>query len=66
MVGIFSADRSLAIYPFQFAHGCIQTGVPVTILLAYNMLKDGFGIPKLPPQGYVNLMDGVRHIVPRD
>ena len=65
MVGVFSTDRSLAIYPFQFVHGCIHNGVPVTIMLAYNMLKNG-AIPKLPPLGYVNLTDGVRHVVPRD
>ena len=65
-VGVFSPDRALAIYPFHFVYGCLENDAPVTILLAYNMLKDGTRIPQLPPGGYENVMDHVHHIVPRD
>jgi len=65
-VGIFSPDRSLAIYPFHFIESCLDEGAPVTILLAFNMLVDGTEIPKLPHGGYENVMDNVHHIVPRD
>ena len=64
-VGVFSPDRSLAIYPFHFIYGCLENGAPVTIQLAFNMLSDGSGIPDLPPRGYENVMDNVHHIVPR-
>lgn len=66
VVGIFSPDRSLAIYPFHFIEGCLDEGSPVTILLAFNMLVDGSEIPKLTEGGYENVMDNVHHIVPRD
>jgi len=62
-VGVFSQDRSLAIYPFHFIFGCLENDAPVTILLAFNMLLEG----KIPPQqakAYVNVMEGVEHIVP--
>jgi len=63
-VGVFPPNRSLAVYPFHFLLGCLRDpGVPVTILLAFNMLT----AKKIPPQAaqsYENLMDGVRHIVP--
>jgi hypothetical protein len=64
-MGVFSRDRSLAIYPFHFIYGCIENGAPVTIALSFNMLL-AERIPKLPARGYENLMDGVHHIVPRD
>jgi hypothetical protein len=65
-MGVFSPDRSLAIYPFHFIQGCIENGAPVTILLSFNMLIDKTRIPKLPARGYQNVMDAVHHIVPRD
>ncbi len=64
-VGVFSPDRSLAIYPFHFIYGCIENNAIVTIMLSYNMLKDGSKIPKLPSRGYTNVMDNIQHIVPR-
>ena len=64
--GVFSPDRALAIYPFHFVYGCMENGAPVTILLSYNMLVDGTRIPALPKRGYENVMDNVRHVVPRD
>jgi hypothetical protein len=65
-MGVFSKDRSLAIYPFHFITGCLENDAPVTIMLAFSMLLDGSEIPELPPGGYENLMDNVHHIVPRD
>lgn len=63
-VGVFSPDRSLAVYPFHFLLGCLQDPrVPVTILLSFNMLAEG-KIPRMPAQGYQNLMDGVHHLIP--
>ena len=64
-VGVFSPDRALAIYPFQFVQGCLENRATVTIMLSYNMLKDGSRIPSLPPRGYMNMMDSVQHIIPR-
>ncbi|MCO8120888.1 hypothetical protein NHH03_04000 [Stieleria sp. TO1_6] len=65
-MGVFSPDRSLAIYPFHFITGCLENGAPVTIMLAFNTLRDGESVPALPPQAYENVMDNVHHIVPRD
>lgn len=62
-IGVFSKDRSIGFYPWHFILGCIDHGAPVTVLLAWNMLKDN-AIPELEPNGYENLMDGVHHIVP--
>ena len=63
--GVFSADRSLAIYPFHFVFSCLEDLAPVTILLAFTILKDGSRIPPLPKQGYENVMDNVHHVIPR-
>ena len=65
-IGVFSPDRSLAIYPFHFVFGCIENEAPVTILLSFNILKDGTRVPKLPAGGYENVMDNVHHSEPRD
>jgi len=65
-VGVFSPNRSLAIYPFHFIYGCLENEAPVTIELAFNMLADGAKVPDLPPNGYENVMDNVHHVVPRD
>lgn len=62
-VGVFSKDRSLAIYPWHFVYGCLENGVPSTILLAFNMLLAG-AVPAQEPGAYVNVMDHVRHVVP--
>ncbi len=40
-VGVFSQDRSLAVYPFHFVFGCLENQAPVTILLSFNMLEAG-------------------------
>lgn len=65
-VGVLSPNRALAVYPFHFIHGCISNGAPVTILLAYNLLKDGSKIPPTPPNSYQNVMDCVHYLVPRE
>ncbi len=65
-VGVFSPDRSLAIYPFHFVYGCMENDATVTIMLSYDMLVDGTKIPSLPSNGYENVMENVHHLVPRD
>jgi hypothetical protein len=63
VVGVFDKERRLGIYPFHYVFGCLENGVYPTILLAFNMLVAG-DIPRFEPLAYVNLMNGVRHIVP--
>jgi len=63
-VAVVSPNREMMICPFHFVFGCMANHAPVTILLSYNMLVDGSGIPQLPPNGYENVMDKVQHIVP--
>lgn len=63
-VGVFSKDRSLAIYPFHFVYGCLENNATVTILLSFNMLVDGTRVPELPAGGFENVMDNVAHITP--
>lgn len=65
-VGVFSPDRSLAIYPFHFVFGCIDDACPVTIELAFNILVDGRRVPALPKGSYENVMDNVHHSLPRE
>ncbi len=62
-IGVFTNDRSLAVYPWHFIFGCLENQAPVTILLSFNMLLAG-KIPPPEPKAYVNLMDGVHHIIP--
>lgn len=63
--GVFSPDRSLAIYPLEFMLGCLRDpGVDVTVMLSFNMLLAGT-IPAMKEKSYTNLMDGVCRIVPR-
>lgn len=61
--GVFSADRSIGVFPFDYVHDCLASGAYPTILLAFNMLVAG-NIPPLPAGGFENLMDGVQHVVP--
>lgn len=61
-VGVFSPDRSLAIYPFHFIFRCLEEDAPVTLLLAFQILKDASRIPALPEGGYENVMDNVHHV----
>ncbi len=62
-ISVFDQTRSLGIYPFHYIFGCLENNVYPTILLAFNMLVAG-KIPDQPAQGFMNLMDGVQHIVP--
>lgn len=62
-IGVFSRDRSVGIYPWYFIYGCIENGAPVTIELAWNMVREG-AIPAQPANSHTNLMDGVHHIIP--
>ncbi|HVS39847.1 MAG TPA: hypothetical protein VMS17_30090 [Gemmataceae bacterium] len=64
--GVFSPDRSLAIYPLDFMLGCIRdSNVDVTAMLSFEMLRAG-QVPKMNKKSYINVMDGVRRIVPRE
>jgi len=63
LAGVFNRERSLAVYPLHYVFGCLKNEVYPTILLAFNMLTAG-KIPELEAGGYVNLMDGVQHVVP--
>jgi hypothetical protein len=65
-VGVFSPDRSLAIYPFYFLYQCLTEFIPVTILLAFDVLDSKDRIPPLPANGYENVMDNVHHDQPRE
>lgn len=62
-VGVVSSDRSLVVYPFHFIFGCLENKAPVTIMLAFNMLRGG-EVPAFEPRGFENLMECVHHIVP--
>ena len=65
-IGVAAPDRSLIVYPFHFVFGCLQNpNVDCTIALSYNVMNDGM-LPTQPPKGYLNLMDHVHRIVPRD
>jgi hypothetical protein len=59
VVGVFSPDRSLAIYPLNFVFHCLADANPVTILKAFEILREGSRVPPLPPCGYENVMDHV-------
>jgi hypothetical protein len=65
VVAVAAPDRSLVIYPFHFLASRLgDKGLDVTVALAFNMLVDG-AIPPMPPGGYVDVMEGVRRMVPR-
>ena len=63
VMALANTDRSLVVYPHHYCFGCLRNDVYPTVLLAFNMLEAG-GIPAQPARGYLNLMDGVRHVVP--
>jgi hypothetical protein len=60
-VGVFSPDRSLAIYPLHFVWACLENAAPVTIKLAFDILTDGSRVPPLPAKSYENVMDHAHH-----
>ncbi len=62
-LAMFDEQRSIGIYPFHYVFGCLENQIYPTILLAFNMLLAG-EIPRFERGAYVNLMDGVQHIVP--
>jgi hypothetical protein len=62
---VLPTDRSLAIYPIHFLLGAFRDpGVDATIALSFNMLDAG-SVKGPGPRQYLNLMEGVRRIVPR-
>lgn len=65
LYAVVSPDRSIAVYPTYFIKACLDNPrVDCTIMLAFNMLTAG-KVSGLPAQGYENLMQGVRRIVPK-
>ena len=64
--GVVSPNRALAIYPFHFIFECLENKAPVTIQLAFDILKEGRRVPHLPPRSYENVMDNVHHDKPRE
>jgi hypothetical protein len=62
--GVVSPNRALAIYPFHFIFECLENKAPVTIQLAFDILKEGRRVPRLPPRSYENVMDNVHHDQP--
>src|SRR5262249_30203933 len=63
--GVFSPDRSLAIYPLEFMLGCLRDpNVDVTVMLSFNTLLAA-KVPEAESKSYLNVMDGVHRIVPR-
>ena len=63
-VGVASPDRSYIIYPFRFVEDCLTKGVPVTVSLAFDLLKDGQKIPERPERAFEDVMKSIGHIVP--
>lgn len=63
VIAVVNEDRSLAIFPFHYCFGCLENHIHPTVLLAFNMLKANKISPQ-PAGEFVNLMDGVWHIVP--
>lgn len=60
---VISKDASLIVAPIHYVMGCLKNrGVDVCIELAFNMLKAG-KVRGPKPGDYMNLMEGVRHIV---
>ena len=57
VVGVFSPDRSLALFPFHAVRGCLDKGAPVALRLAFNMLLEGTRLHALPAGGYRNVME---------
>ena len=64
--GVVSPDRSMVINPLDFLLDCLSNpGVDVTVMLAFNMLLER-SIPQMRPRSYIDVMQGVHRIVPRD
>jgi len=61
---VASPDRSMMIYPIDYVDICLKKrDVDITVALAFNMMAEGEA-PDLPPNGYVNVMAHIKHIVP--
>ena len=65
-IGVVPPDRSMLILPFNFIYQCMDHGMPVTILLSFNMLADGSRIPAFPEGAFYNIMQDIQYIIPRD
>ena len=62
---VCSANRSLIIYPPQFIHDCMHNPkMDCTVMLAFNMQEAG-NFTGCEARAYVDVMSGIRRIVPR-
>lgn len=61
VVGVFSPDRSLALYPFHAIRACLDNKTPVVVRLAFTILLEGSRLSALPQGGYKNIIDMVAH-----
>lgn len=62
---VVAPDRSAAVFPTYFLKACLDDPrVDCTAVLAFNMMDAG-KLPALPAQGYMDLMQGVRRVVPK-
>jgi hypothetical protein len=62
---VASTDRSLVIHPPRFIGQCLdEPKTDCTILLAFNMQSAG-NFTGCKPKQYVNVMSGVRRVVPK-
>ena len=57
VLGVFSRDRALALYPFHAVKACTDKGAPVAVRLAFNMLFEGARFHAMPARGYRNVME---------
>lgn len=62
---VTSPNRSLIIYAPQFIHDCLHDArIDCTVMLAFNMQEAG-NFSGCQPGEYVDVMSGVRRIVPK-
>ena len=65
-VGVVSPRGDMAIYPFDFTQACLDGDAVVTIMLAFNMLKEETDEHDYADDAHVSIMRLIHHLVPRD
>lgn len=55
-IGVFSPDRSLAIYPFHYLYGCLEHSVEPCLVIAFDQLTAPASHPRPTARHYQNLM----------
>jgi hypothetical protein len=63
-IAVVSTDRLLMILPFAFIYECLDRGADVTIGMSIRAIGSDV-VPTLPPGGYLDLMHGLRRVVPK-